>query len=161
MRVLLLFLLNLGMVLAWGALQESFTASTLLFGFLLSFLVLSALHRGYARSVLGVFGYLLFLAWSIVVASFQVAGYVLSPRLKLDQGIVAIPLTVRSDLEIAILASSITLTPGTLSVDVGHSPTGERVLYVHSLVMGDPEALRRTLQRDFEQRILQITRGEK
>ena len=73
----------------------------------------------------------------------------------------AIPLAVHSDLEIAILASSITLTPGTLSVDVGHSPTGERVLYVHSLVLGDPEALRRTLQRDFEQRILQITRGEK
>jgi len=88
-----------------------------------------------------------------------VAGYVLSPQLKLDQGIVEVPLDVRTDLETALLASSITLTPGTISIHVGRNQDGERVLYVHNLVMGDPDNVRRTIKQDFERRILLVTRG--
>ena len=96
---------------------------------------------------------------AIIVSSIQVAGYVIAPKLKLDQGIVAIPLAAHTDLEIALLASSITLTPGTLSVDVGRDAAGQRVLYVHNLVMGDAEDVRKTIKQDFERRILRVTRG--
>lgn len=154
-----IFLMNLLLAVVWGALQESINATGLTTGFVLSFLVLSVIYRGYATTILGVFGYIIFMVWSIIVASFQVAGYVLSPQMKLDQGIVEIPLDVKSDFEIAILASSITLTPGTVSIDVGRNQAGERVLYVHNLVMGDPEDVRRTIKRDFERRILLVTRG--
>ncbi|MCB0050360.1 MAG: Na+/H+ antiporter subunit E, partial [Caldilinea sp.] len=62
-------------------------------------------------------------------------------------------------LEISLLATSITLTPGTLSVDTGWNAHGEHVLYVHNLVMGNAEDVRRSIKQDFERRILRITRG--
>ncbi len=154
-----IFLMNLILAISWSALQESIDIATLTTGFVLGFLVLSVIYRGYAGTILGIFGYVLFMVWSIVVASVQVAGYVLSPDPKLDQGIVEIPLDVRSDLETAILASSITLTPGTISIHVGRNPEGQRVLYVHNLVMGDPSEVRRKIKHDFERRILRVTRG--
>lgn len=154
-----IFLMNLILAISWSALQESVDIATLATGFVLGFLVLSVIYRGYAGTILGIFGYALFMVWSIVVASVQVAGYVLSPDPKLDQGIVEIPLDVRSDLETAILASSITLTPGTISIHVGRNPEGQRVLYVHNLVMGDPSEVRRKIKHDFERRILRVTRG--
>lgn len=154
-----IFLMNLILGIVWGALQEDITASGFITGFVLGFLVLSVIYRGYAGTILGIFGYIIFMVWSIIVASFQVAGYVLSSQPKLDQGIVEVPLDVRSDLETAILASSITLTPGTISIQVGRNEAGERVLYVHNLVMGDPEDVRRTIKREFERRILRVTRG--
>ena len=151
--------MNLIMAAVWGALQENITAGGFMIGFVIGFLVLSVIYRGYAGTILGIFGFIIFMVWSIIVASFQVAGYVLAPRMKLDQGIVAVPLDVRSDLEIAILASSITLTPGTISIHIGRNSDGENVLYVHNLVMGDPDDVRRTIKRDFERRILRVTRG--
>lgn len=154
-----IFLMNLILAVVWGALQEDITTSGFVIGFLFGFLVLSVIYRGYAGTILGIFGFVIFMVWSIIVASFQVAGYVLSPQPKLDQGIVEVPLDVRSDLEIAILASSITLTPGTISIHVGRNQDGECVLYVHNLVMGDPDDVRRTIKRDFEHRILRVTRG--
>lgn len=154
-----IFLMNLILAVVWVALQEAITARGFVTGFLFGFLVLSVMHRGYASTILGIFGYMIFMVWSIIVASVQVAGYVLSPQPQLDQGIVEVPLDVRSDLETAILASSITLTPGTISIQVGRNEAGERVLYVHNLVMGDPEDVRRTIKREFERRILRVTRG--
>lgn len=154
-----IFFMNLILAAVWSALQENLTASGFITGFIVGFLVLSVIYRGYAGTILGIFGYVIFMVWSIIIASFQVAGYVLSPQPKLDQGIVEVPLDVRSDLETAILASSITLTPGTISIHVGRNHNGERVLYVHNLVMGDPDDVRRTIKREFEHRILRVTRG--
>ncbi len=153
------FYLNLLLALLWAALHADMSVSTTGLGFLFGFLLLSVIHHGYGAAVIGAVGFLIFLVKSIIISSFQVAGYVLSPRLKLDQGIVAIPLAAQSDLEIAILASAITLTPGTLSVDVGQDAAGQRVLYVHSLVMGDADAVRKSIKQDFERRILRVTRG--
>jgi multicomponent Na+:H+ antiporter subunit E len=69
-----------------------------------------------------------------------------------------VPVDACTDFEMAILASSITLTPGTLSIDVGQDAAGKRVLYVHNLVVGDPEDMRRQIKQDFERRIMRFTR---
>ena len=53
----------------------------------------------------------------------------------------------------------ITLTPGTLSLDLGERE-GRRVLYVHNLLMSSPEAMRGEIKAGFERRILEITRGD-
>lgn len=153
------FYVNLLLAVLWAALLADLSATNFLAGFIVGYLLLAVMHRGYGAAVLGTIGYLFFLIWAIVVSSFQVAKYVLAPKLKLDQGIVEIPLEVRSNFEIAILASSITLTPGTLSVDVGRNRSGQRVLYVHNLVMGDADDVRKTIKQDFERRILRVTRG--
>jgi len=153
------FLINILLAVLWTAYQQQWSTNSLVTGFAVGYVLLSILHRGYGSLVFNVVAFAIFLIWSILKSSVQVAQVILQPTLKLDQGIVAIPLEARTDLEISLLATSITLTPGTLSVDTGWSPQGEHVLYVHNLVMGNAEEIRRSVKQDFEQRILRITRG--
>jgi multisubunit Na+/H+ antiporter MnhE subunit len=116
------------------------------------------LYRPYGRRTWAAVTYAIFLVWAIVKSSFQVAGIILSPHARLRQGIVAIPVEECSDFELAVLASSITLTPGTLSIDVEQTGNGQRVLYVHNLLVDDPAEMRRQIKADFEQRIMRFTR---
>ncbi len=62
--------------------------------------------------------YVLALAWSLVRANIDMARRVLSPSLPIRPAIVHIKTSLRSDLGRLVLANSITLTPGTLTVDV-------------------------------------------
>jgi multicomponent Na+:H+ antiporter subunit E len=153
------FYVNLLLAVLWAALHADLSVTTAGVGFLFGFLLLSVIHHGYGAAVLGAASFLIFLVKAIILSSIQVAGYVIAPKLKLDQGIVAIPLAAHTDLEIALLASAITLTPGTISIDVGHDADGQRVLYVHNLVMGNADDVRKTIKQEFERRILRVTRG--
>jgi multicomponent Na+:H+ antiporter subunit E len=67
--------------------------------------------------------------------------------------IVAIPLDLRGDLEITLLANLITLTPGTLSLDVS---SDKRVLYVHSMYVTDIAAFRSEIKNGFEKRVKEL-----
>lgn len=64
--------------------------------------------------------------WKLVLANLDVARRVLSPRIPLNPGVVAVPTELRSSIGKLVLANSITLTPGTLTLDVEKD-----VLYVH------------------------------
>jgi multisubunit Na+/H+ antiporter MnhE subunit len=57
------------------------------------------------------------------------------------------------------LASVITLTPGTISVDLGRNERGEQLLYVHILATGDPTAFQTEVKETFERLLLRVTRG--
>jgi multicomponent Na+:H+ antiporter subunit E len=153
-------LLNILTGAVWYALQPAPSPGSFILGFCVGFVLLALLHRPYGRRTWAAGAFLVFLLGAIVKSSFQVAAVILRPQLILDQGIVAIPLAARSDFEIATLATAITLTPGTLSVDVGQAADGGRVLYVHNLVTGDPDAMRREIKDEFERRILRFTRTE-
>ena len=153
-------LLNILIGIVWYSLQPAFSPGSFILGFGVGFVLLAFLYRPYGRRTFAALSFIVFLLVAIVKSSFAVAAIILQPKLNLDQGIVAIPLTADSDFEIATLATAITLTPGTLSVDVGHAADGQRVLYVHNLVVGDPDAMRREIKEEFEQRILRFTRTE-
>ena len=74
----------------------------------------------------------------LLLSVHQVALTVLHPGRAARSGIVAIPLTVRSDAGIAMLANMITLTPGTTSL---HISADRKVLYAHVMNLeGDPVA---------------------
>jgi multicomponent Na+:H+ antiporter subunit E len=74
--------------------------------------------------------------WAVVVE-------VVRPKLALEEAIVAVPLRTDDPVIVTMVANGITLTPGTLTVDVGPDPEpGEgRVLYVHALTLGDVDEL--------------------
>lgn len=152
-------LLNVALAFLWQAFQPESTPADLAVGALVGFFVLAIMQHEYGRRVWALISFGIFLAYSIIVSSLQVAGLILARHPNLDQGIVAIPLEASNDVEITLLATSITLTPGTLSVDVRTDENGQRVLYVHNLVVGDPDEMRKSIKRDFEQRILRFTRG--
>ncbi len=76
----------------------------------------------------------------LVVSSVQVVRLALRPRLDLRQGIVSVQVPGASDTLLTVLADAISLTPGTLTVDVEPSTA---TLYVHVLDIGDgPDGVR-------------------
>tara|TARA_R110002020_G_scaffold39991_8_gene118349 strand:+ start:1761 stop:2234 length:474 start_codon:yes stop_codon:yes gene_type:complete len=155
-----LFLVNVLLALAWSAVTGSFTFLNFAFGFVLAIFALSLIREqvgsiGYfsrARRVISLF--LLFL-YELVLSAWRVAVIVLSPRMNLKPGIFAYPLRVDRDFEITILANLITLTPGTLSVDVSDD---RRTLYVHAMDASDPDATRRDIADGFERKIMEAFR---
>lgn len=91
----------------------------------------------------------------LVVANAQVVWDVLTPRSRLAPGIVALPLRSSSAGEITLIANLVSLTPGTLSLAVGHDPA---VLYVHGMYAGTREQFVRQLE-EMEDRMLHAVRG--
>lgn len=82
-----------------------------------------------------------------IVANITVAGLVFRPWRPLRSGIVRVPLALRSDLAITMLAHSITLIPGTMTVDVAPDRS---YLLVHVLALDDPEATIEEIKRTLE-----------
>lgn len=78
---------------------------------------------------------------------------VLNPRRVSSSAIIAVPLDLRSDLGIALLANMVTLTPGTTSL---HVSDDRKFLYVH--VMDDTGAVADDIKQGFEQKILKVLR---
>ncbi len=98
-------------------------------------------------------GFALFFAWELIRANLRVGALVLRPTTALRPAIVALPLDVQSDLAIQLLAATITLTPGTLSIDVS---SDRRTLYVHVVDVGpgdDVAGFVRETKATFERRI--------
>jgi multicomponent Na+:H+ antiporter subunit E len=147
------FLWILVLALAWCAVNGSFDGRQLAVGTALGSLIL--LFVGVARvtyirrawRVVNLIG--IFLV-ELVVANFRVARDVMLPHSQLSPGVVAIPLYVESDLEITLLANLISLTPGTLTLDISQD---RKTLYVHSMWADDPGALRKSVKDTFERRI--------
>lgn|GEM_PF-136191 len=74
----------------------------------------------------------------VVAANVDVARRVLAPTMPIEPEVILIPLRVRTDLGITTIANSITITPGTITLD--HDPE-ENALYVHVIDGRDPEAI--------------------
>ena len=72
--------------------------------------------------------------WESLKANIDVAGRVLHPDLPIRPGTVAVKVNLKSDIGLTFLANSITLTPGTTSVDVDKE---KGILYVHWIYVKD------------------------
>ncbi len=154
-----LLVINLLLGFLWTVFFQTGSIFDFVVGFVVGFILLSLSDRRYGRQGMRIVGFGLLLSWEVFRSNLILAWYVIQPKLKLNPGIVAIPLDAETDLEITILATVITLTPGTISIDLGQKD-GQRVLYVHNLLMSTPEAMRSAIKGGFERRILEITRGE-
>jgi multicomponent Na+:H+ antiporter subunit E len=156
-----MLLWNFLLALIWAMLTGNFHLRNFAFGFLLGFLVLYASRHGvggaprYALRVRNAAAFVLYFLWQLVLANLRVAWEMVTPGYQMRPGIIAIPLDAQTDAEITMLANVITLTPGTMSVDVS---TDRRVLYIHAMYVKDPDALRRSIKEGFERRILEVLR---
>lgn len=103
--------------------------------------------------------YTAYLFRQIVVGAVRIARTDLRRELDVSPAIVELPLHCRTDVEITVMASSITITPGTITVGIapatGPAPA---TLYVHALYGHDAEEVIAGL-RDMERRLLLMTRG--
>ena len=93
----------------------------------------------------------------LIKANFRIAYDVITPKHHMHPGVVVYPLEAKTDLEITMLANFISLTPGTLTIDVSED---RKILYFHAMYIqnSDMEKMKNDVKNGFEKRILEITR---
>lgn len=164
------FVWNLLLAVIWATVLDDLSPRGLAIGFGVSYLVLAAAWRlglGEGRGGGGGggtyfrkgFEAVAFVAWfsrELTIANFRMMRFTVSPLRAMSPGIVAVPLDDDlTDLEITTLASLVSLTPGTLSLDVTRD---RRTLYVHTMDASNPAAVRAEVKDGFETRIKGILR---
>ena len=156
-----MFLWNLLLAIVWAFATGQLSVSNVVIGFLLGyFVLLFAQHPGakhpYFLRVARVVQFAVFYLGQLLKSNLRVAYDVVTPRNYMRPGVIAVPLTVETDAEITLLANLITLTPGTLSLDLS---VDRQTLYVHMMYIdGDAEQARREIKDGLERRVLEVLR---
>jgi multicomponent Na+:H+ antiporter subunit E len=146
---------NLAIAFLWMAVTGAWSGAGLAAGMAIGVALLSLLPPRSGRLRYGVKLYRVLKLLAVFLREFalsvlRVAAQVLSPRMNIVPRFFRFPLTVTSDFEITLLANMITLTPGTLTVDVADD---RRTLLVHAIDCPDPEAAKRDISNGFERLI--------
>jgi multicomponent Na+:H+ antiporter subunit E len=157
MRTPLLY--NLTLTFVWVALTGSFNLLNFLFGYVVGYFLLrlslgASSHR-YFLFIPRLLSFMMYFLTELIKANIQVAIDVVTPPFYMTPGIVAVPLAAKTDAEISLLANLITLTPGTLSLDVSDDRS---VLYVHVMYLKDAETFVEEIKNGFEMRLLKLMR---
>ncbi len=178
-------LLNFLLALAWLALTGEFTILNFLVGLLASAAMIWLVQRvspfeprrrgmpAYGLKGIQLISFGLYFIWELILANVRVAIDVMRPRPQITPAVVAVPLDGYSDAEVTLLANFITLTPGTLSLDVverrktqpdevqpnevqpdeAQSHEVQRVLYVHAMHVGRTQAAIEDFRRQMSQNL--------
>jgi multicomponent K+:H+ antiporter subunit E len=97
--------------------------------------------------------YILMVLWDIIVANLEVALLVLGPSKKLVPAFIAVPLDIQHEFPITILASTVSLTPGTVSAEISED---RQWLYVHVLHLRNKDQLIASIKQRYEQPLKEI-----
>ncbi len=153
-----MFLLNILLAIAWVALTGEFNAGNFFIGFIIVYLLLaltrpSSSAQSYTDRVRRIFSFMLFFLKELVMSSLWVTVQVLSPKIILTPAVVAVPLDIQSDAGITLLGNLITLTPGTLTLEVAEDRSQ---IFIHAMHVDDVAAFRQTIKQGFERRIIEV-----
>lgn len=139
------------MVLVWTALWGDLTVANLLGGALVAAALMVvfplqdrevAPDAGLRLRPLAGLGFFGWFAKELAVANLQVAWAVVAPRGRIREAIVRVPLRTRSAAIQTLVADAVTLTPGTLTLDVVVDEDGVAIMYVHVLSLEHADATR-------------------
>lgn len=153
-----LFLVNVLLAILWALVSGDISLASLLTGFVVGALVLLIAGRalGSSRYLLRLWraiAYLGFFVRELFLSSLKVAYDVLTPTHYMRPGVVAVPLDLATDGQRTLLANTLSLTPGTLSLDL--SPD-KSVLYIHAMYVEDRDALRASIKQNYERRVKEV-----
>lgn len=151
-----LLVINILLAFVWAALTGRFTLENLTTGFVLGYLVLYLL-RGVFRSG-HYFGkgaqivrFAAFFLWELLVANIRVARDVLRPGpLRLKPRVIAVPLNLSGDVPVTLLVNVLSLTPGSLLLDISDD---RKTLFVHVIDAPDENAVRQEIKLGFEHQL--------
>jgi multicomponent K+:H+ antiporter subunit E len=150
--------LSLCLALLWLLLAQSWSAAHLLLGAVLG-LGLPLLTRGMLPDLPRIrrpgrlVAYVLLVLWDILIANLKVAKLTLGPLSRLNPCVVVVPLDTRNPVIASLLAATVTLTPGTVSMDIDMAA---RQLTVHGLDVPDAAALVDEIKSRYERRLMEI-----
>ncbi|MFJ7951937.1 Na+/H+ antiporter subunit E [Lysinibacillus sp. NPDC096418] len=156
------FILNLFIAALWLLLQDEITPkfTTFLMGFIVGIGILYAMHRFYGtqfylRRVFSIFKLMMLFIWELLLSSYSVLKQITTPKLNITPGIFTYKTELKGDWEITALALLLTLTPGSVVMEV--SEEGD-LFYIHAMDMEESkDAVIRSIGK-FEQAIMEVTR---
>ncbi len=154
------FLMNLLLSFIWVALTGTLYYSNFLFGFMIGFAILWVMNRTeedqrYFTRVPKTIYLLFYFIYELIKANIQVAYDVITPKYFFKPGIVKYPMSARTDLEINLLSTVISLTPGTLILDISED---KKTLYIHVMYLKDKSSFIKQTKNGIEKRLLEILR---
>ena len=152
-------ILNMILALTWMFLTTSATGSSFIIGYLLGAIILYLLRRFfdtpfYLRKVVSVVKLILIFSRELIIANLDVFKTILRPKLELTPGIFTYETSLKKDWEITLLSIMITLTPGTLVMDI--SPDN-KTLYIHALNIREINEMIDGIRNSFEQVIKEVS----
>ncbi len=153
-------LLSLCLLLVWLLLVNDFGLGHWLLGALLGWSIplvsqLFWIHPPRLRQPLKLCRFFGRVLGDIVIANLQVAKLILGPSSRLRPAFVEVPLLLEDELALTMLASVISLTPGTVSADLSDD---HRTLLVHALDVADEAALVQQIKTHYEAPLLEVFR---
>ncbi|MFS0489020.1 Na+/H+ antiporter subunit E [Leadbetterella byssophila] len=152
--------MNLLLSFIWVALTGTLYYSNFLFGFMIGFAILWVMNRTeedqrYFTRVPKTIYLLFYFVYELIKANIQVAYDVITPKYFFKPGIVKYPMSARTDLEINLLSTVISLTPGTLILDISED---KKTLYIHVMYLKDKSSFIKQTKNGIEKRLLEILR---
>ncbi|WP_022669391.1 Na+/H+ antiporter subunit E [Desulfospira joergensenii] len=153
-------LLNLFFAGAWVLINNAYSIVDFSIGFVLGLGCLwltrpFGLDKSYFRRLKASVVLLVYFHYEMMISVLRVAWDVLTPEHTSDPDIVHVPLDARTDFEVTLLANMVSLTPGTLSLDISPEKTH---LIVHAMFARDHEAVISSIKNGLEKKLLEVTR---
>ena len=148
---------NILLALLWAIMLGSLSLLNLGTGFVVGYLVLFSVGGGrsqYIRRTNAGIRLFFYTCYEIVAANVRVAWYTVSSLKSLEPAVLGVPLDKEiTDGEVTLLSILVTLTPGTISLDLSEDRSH---LYVHFMHVDDADAAIRSITQGFERRILEL-----
>ena len=153
-------LLNVVLALVWMFLSHSYNPSSFIVGYLLGILILLGFRkffnsRFYLIRVWAVIKLFFLFIKELIMANIAVLKVIIKPKLDMKPGIFALKTDLKKPWEITLLANLITLTPGTLVLDVSDDNS---TLYIHAMDINDVQLEIDGIKNSFEKAIMEVSR---
>ena len=154
-------MLSAALFLAWLLLAGSLSLNSLLLAALLAGLIPLATKAYWAnrpniRRPLRLISYIAVVVWDVILANIQVARIILfMPAGQIKSAWISVPVDLPCPEALALLAGTITLTPGTLTAEFS---ADNKALLIHALHAPDPDAIRDEIKSRYEARLQRIFR---
>ncbi|MGY4690392.1 Na+/H+ antiporter subunit E [Salibacterium sp. K-3] len=153
-------IINLLMSLIWMFMNDAWTFASFISGYVIGLAVLFFLRgffpqKFYFSGLYAIVKLLLIFLKELILSALEVVGQILQPKLKIQPGIFAMDIDLHKNWEVTVLSCLITLTPGTLVVDI--SPDN-RTLFIHAMHLPDIEKAKKDIRDSFEKAIQEVSR---
>ncbi|MEH7181198.1 Na+/H+ antiporter subunit E [Neobacillus vireti] len=153
-------LLNVVLAFLWMFIKVSYDPISFIKGYIFGLLVIFVLRRYfhsrfYLFRLWSFFKLILIFIRELILSNVAIVKVVLKPKLDMRPAIFAMDTELTQDWQITLLSSLITLTPGTLVIDVSED---NKTLFIHAMNIGEVEDEIKSIKSSFEKAILEVSR---
>ncbi|KMK76649.1 Na+/H+ antiporter subunit E [Alkalihalobacillus pseudalcaliphilus] len=153
-------LINFALAIAWMLLYNTYDLKTFIIGYIIGFIILVLMRRIfpsrlYIIRIYGVIHLLFVFIRELLLSNLSVMKIIMKPKLDIKPGIFTLHIDYKSDWELTLLSLLISLTPGTVVIDISHD---KEQMYIHTMNIDDLENSIEHISNSFQKVILEVSR---